>query len=171
MRSSQSHRSSRATVGAPSQVTPHLRTVRVRRLVDCPFSAAMPLALEVVTSKVRAIVEGRDRWLRWIEIEALCVDDAADSVRAHEALAFRWQPKLHFLPTAQALLTARPHAPPGARLQLRCAYLPPYGRVGRLGDATLGRFVAALAAKVVLFGIARAIEERRRAIQRVRGMG
>jgi hypothetical protein len=62
------------------------------------------------------------------------VDGYTDTVRRHDALEFGWKPPRPWLPALQAILTVRPHAPPGSELQLSCTYVPPFGLLGKVFD-------------------------------------
>ena len=75
-------------------------------------------------------------------VSVLVVDDYTDSVRRHDALEFRWRPTLTVFPVGRALLTVRPHAPPGTELQFSVTYQPPFKGFGRLFDAWIGRHIA-----------------------------
>ena len=72
------------------------------------------------------------------------VEDATDEVRKHDALEIRWSPKHYALfPDFQGLLTVRPHQA-GSYLRIEGAYEPPFGILGRLFDALIGRALARL---------------------------
>ncbi len=103
------------------------RVVRRDALASCPFSAAIERA-EIV--------------LRGARFNVLVVEDFTDTVRRHDAVEFRWRPRLALFPGAQALLTVRPHAPEGTQLQLSIAYVPPLGTPGAWFDAAVGRHIA-----------------------------
>ncbi|HEY5341534.1 MAG TPA: hypothetical protein VIK27_10945 [Candidatus Aquilonibacter sp.] len=103
------------------------RFVRRDALASCPFSAAIERA-EIV--------------LRRAHFNVLVVEDFTDTVRRHDAVEFRWHPRLALFPGAQALLTVRPHAPEGTQLQLSIVYVPPLGVVGAWFEAAIGRHIA-----------------------------
>lgn len=103
------------------------RVVRHDALAFCPFSVAIERA-EIV--------------LRSARLSVMVIDDFTDTVRRHDAVEFRWHPRLSLFPAAQALLTVRPHAPQGTELQLSIAYRPPLGAAGRWFDAAIGRHIA-----------------------------
>lgn len=119
------------------------RFLRRNGLANCAFSVA---------------VERAGRALRAARFESLIVDDFTDPVRRHEAVEFRWSPRLALLPAAQALLTVRPHAPQGTELQLSLAYIPPLGGFGSVFDLLVGRHIGWLTAGLLLVALRRAVE-------------
>jgi hypothetical protein len=116
------------------------RVIRRDAYATCPFSAAIECAQEFLQ---RAADRGRiDELLVETNVSVLVVDDYTDSVRRHDALEFRWRPRLNVFPVGHALLTVRPHAPPGTELQFSVTYQPPFEGFGRLFDAWIGRHIA-----------------------------
>jgi hypothetical protein len=124
--------------------------IRVNRFVRCPFSQAIEFA-DAVLQGIR--VGGH--------MAAHLSDDRTDIARRHEALEFRWDPKLRIFPSARALLTVRPHAPQGTELQLSIVYRPPFGAAGGAFDAVLGKHIASLSARLLLTDLQRGIERAR----------
>lgn len=116
------------------------RIIRRDTLAKCPFSAAIECAEDYLQ---RAAARGRiQELLVPTDLSVLVVEDFTDSVRRHEALEFRWRPGIGAFPSAHALLTVRPHAPPGTELQFSMNYEPPFKGFGRFFDALLGRHLA-----------------------------
>lgn len=116
------------------------RTIRRDAFATCPFSAAIECAEDYLQ---RAAGRGRiQELLVNTDLSVLVVEDFTDSVRRHEALEFRWRPRVSAFPSARALLTVRPHAPQGTELQFSIAYRAPFAGLGRLFDALIGRHLA-----------------------------
>jgi hypothetical protein len=120
------------------------RVVRRNALAWCSFSTAMERAAQTLAAHDFGVV---------------VVEDFTDTVRRHEAVEFRWAPRLRLFPAAQALLTVRPHAPQGSELQLSIAYVPPFHAFGNFFDGLLGRHIAWLTAGVLLGRLREAIHE------------
>ncbi len=116
------------------------RTIRRDAFAACPFSAAIECAEDYLQ---RAVARGRiQELLVPTDVSVRVVEDYTDTVRRHDALEFRWRPRISVLPSAHALLTVRPHAPPGTELQFSIAYEPPFKGFGRLFDTWIGRHIA-----------------------------
>jgi len=134
------------------------RIIRRNAFAHCAFSAAIEYAHGFLR---RAAERG---WLRELVVEStissLVVEDFTDDVRRHDALELRWQPKANYLPSAQALLTVRPHAPQGTELQFSLAYAPPFGALGRQFDACIGRHIAWVTSGLLLRRVRIEIERR-----------
>jgi hypothetical protein len=134
------------------------RIIRENLFARCPFSAAIELAENFLREVAR--LGHIDELVVDSELSSLVVNDFTDTVRRHDALEFRWKPRYGLFPSAQALLTVRPHAPEGTELQFSIAYVPPFGAVGKLFDALIGRYVARFTARRLLRRMAIEVEHR-----------
>jgi hypothetical protein len=132
------------------------RVVRVDAFARCPFSAAIERS-EVFLRRA-AERERIDELVVDSAVDVLVVEDYTDSVRRHDALEFRWRPRLRAFPVGHALLTVRPHAPQGSQLQFTVRYSPPFGTAGRLFDACIGRYIAWITTARLLNRLRREIE-------------
>lgn len=124
------------------------RVIRCDTFARSPFSAAIEQAQTFLQQA--AARGGIDELVVASAVSSQVVDDYTDSVRRHEALEFRWRPRSPLFPAGRALLTVRPHAPQGAELQLSVAYVPPFGAIGQVFDACVGRSIAWITTALVL---------------------
>ena len=116
-------------------------TLHATRDVYCPFTQAIPLVQRLyAASRIRV---GPFSYVS-LEVESQVVStrDLTDPTRDHDALVVEWH--VHGplpLPRFQGLITARPNGI-CTTLQIQGHYTPPFGIVGRVLDAVLGRQIA-----------------------------
>lgn len=133
--------------------------VQAVRDVRAPFS----MAIEFVEAFHVANPEHHVGPFSWAQVTFSCdaarVRDISDTSRRHEAFSFNWHGVGRLpLPAVHGLITVRPHGVL-TRLTLDWQYNPPFGIVGRLFDAILGRWMIRLAIERFVAEIAAFIEE------------
>lgn len=136
-----------------------MRTLAVRRRVDCPFSAAVEFAREVLGAESKIAVSPFPGPAESVRLHTDVVDDVSDPVRRHDALHLTWTPAHALFPHLNAVLTARPHGR-DCTLQLRAYYEPPLQMPGRIFDALFGRAAARLTLRRFLARLTGSIERR-----------
>lgn len=127
-------------------------TVAEERLVRAPFSGTIEYAQHFFEQNRRLGL-----YVATVTVRSSVVDDTADLARRHEALEIAWRAPNPLLPDLHALLTVRPQAP-GSRLFFTADYTPPLGRVGKVFDALIGRYIAHATFTSLLARLTRDIE-------------
>lgn len=120
----------------------HMTALHVERQVRCPFSLTIDLVEKYHTGHPDHRV-GPFGWARaHVHCEASRVHDVSDRSRRHEAFSFTWRGGGWFtLPEVYGFITVRPSGV-FTTLTLNGQYIPPFGVVGRVFDALLGRGLA-----------------------------
>jgi len=111
------------------------------RFVACPFSSAMEYVAQFFSAHPNLHVKGPWGVSAMVQPSGNLVHDASDSTRRHEAYVVSWKPRWRLAPDFDGTLTVR-LANGGSMLTMSATYHPPGGRIGRLFDATVGRFIA-----------------------------
>jgi hypothetical protein len=142
------------------------RTIYLHRLAACPPSSAIEWIASFLEQQPRISVRTAGGLSTHTQFSSRTVEDYTDTVRRQDALEFSWSAPRPWLPPLQAVLTVRPHAPPGCELQLSIAYAPPFGLLGGIFDALLGKRLAYATASALLDDAAAVIEDRWAAMRR-----
>lgn len=143
-----------------------MTTVRVTRFVDCPFSAVIEFAEEALRKRPDVTLSPLPPVSRQVHVTSQLTDDVTDTCRKHDALLIAWEPPLsRLLPDFHGALTVRPRGK-GAWIRIQGSYEPPLGRAGRVFDAVIGRLIARITLARLLRDVARATEQRWRAVRR-----
>ena len=109
------------------------------RDVRCPFSAT----IELIEHSQRGHRVGPFAGLRTdVECRLAEVRDETDTSRIHEALVLHWKARKRIpVPEMDGLITVRPNGP-ATELRMEGRYEPPFGIIGRIFDAIIGRRIA-----------------------------
>jgi hypothetical protein len=134
------------------------RTIYLHRLAACAPSAAIETIASFLEQNRNFTVKTTAGLSMPVQLSSRTVEDYTDPVRRHDALEFSWRAPQAWLPPLHATLTVRPHAPPGCELQLSISYVPPFGALGRIFDAAIGRRLAYVTATSLIRDAAAAIE-------------
>lgn len=76
-----------------------------------------------------------------VDTRSELVEDHADTVRRHDALAISWKPRWFVFPSFAGSLSVRPQAP-GSILAIEGSYEAPGGWLGALFDRVMGERLA-----------------------------
>jgi|SRR5579884_620983 len=132
--------------------------VRVKRFINCPFSAAVELAEKVVNRRDGLYLTPAPPLGERVRFAAAAAPDSSDRARKHDALLIAWQPRTAgMFPEFHGVLTVRPKGR-GVSLHLNGEYEPPYGTAGKVFDFLAGRTIAQSTMRHFLDDLARDIE-------------
>lgn len=136
--------------------------LRFERSISYPFSAAIEHSETYFHEHTPGVLRVplqlgplRVQLKRSVTTGIVVSPDHTDEARLHEALELWIHPlgRLPF-PELRALVTVRPHLPPGTHVVLDLSYEPPLGPLGRVLDALAGRRVAAAIGNALLDDLA-----------------
>lgn len=110
-------------------------------LVDAPFSSVIGYVSEFLDAHPDLRLKSLASTSAAVETRSELVEDHADSVRRHDALAISWKPRWSIFPSFAGSLSVRPRAP-GSILTIEGSYQAPGGWPGALFDRCMGERLA-----------------------------
>lgn len=132
--------------------------IRVKRYVECPFSAALEFAEQAVSRRSGLYLTPSPPLGERVRFVASSTGDKSDSARVHDALLLAWRPQTPgMFPDFRGVLTVRPKRA-GVWLRLSGQYEPPYGTLGKVFDTIAGRAIAKHTMRNLLGDLAAEIE-------------
>ncbi|MDQ2991483.1 MAG: hypothetical protein M3R30_01525 [Candidatus Eremiobacteraeota bacterium] len=110
-------------------------------LLDAPFSSVIEYVSAFFDAHPDLRLKSFASTSAAVETRSELVEDRADMVRRHDALAISWKPRWFVFPSFDGSLSVRPQAP-GSILAIEGTYQPPGGWAGHLFDRVVGERLA-----------------------------